>query len=267
LDKYRKSNLILWNEWTHINAASSLYRLKQFKQGENKLNPLEMEEVGDVKGKSMLHLQCHFGMDTLSWARHGAQVTGVDYSDEAIKLARSLSKELSIPAEFICCDIYDLPQHLDRQFDIVYTSYGVLSWLSDIPAWAKIAARFLKPGGVFYIAEFHPFSMQMDDNVNEPRLRYSYFNQEIEIFDVMGSYADRNAVCAIEDEYNWPYTLGGVVTALLQAGLKLEFLHEFPFTVYEQFRYLVKKDDHYWVLPKGTPEFPLMFSVRATKPE
>jgi SAM-dependent methyltransferase len=267
MNELSRNNLALWNEWTKINAASSLYRLEQFKKGENKLNPLEMDELGEVKDRTLLHLQCHFGMDTLSWAMLGAQVTGVDYSNEAIALAKSLSQELSIPAEFICSDIYDLTQVLDKQFDIVYTSYGVLSWLWDIPTWAKIAAHFLKPGGTFYIAEFHPFAMLMDDESSEARLRYKYFDKEPIAFDVKGSYADHGAACAVGTEYDFPYTLADVVTSLLQAGLQLEYLHEFPFTVFEQLPYLVKKDEHYWVLPEGTPEFPLMFSIRAKKPK
>lgn len=265
MDEYRKNNLALWNEWTRINAASSMYRLKEFKAGESSLTPLELAEVGDVKRRSLLHLQCHFGMDTLSWARLGARVTGVDFSDEAVNLARSLSSELKIPAEFIQCDLYDLPRHLDRQFDIVYTSFGVLSWLPDLTAWAQLAARYLSPGGFFYIAEFHPFAMVFDDSADEPRLNYSYFNQEVERYPVSGSYADPTAESKVKDEYNWPYTLGGVVTALLQAGLVPEYLHEHPYTVFPQLPYLVKKDRHYWVLPEGTPEFPLMFSIKARK--
>jgi 2-polyprenyl-3-methyl-5-hydroxy-6-metoxy-1,4-benzoquinol methylase len=266
MDQYRTNNLALWNEWTRINAASSLYRLDEFRHGENKLNPLEREEVGDVHERSLLHLQCHFGMDTLSWAMLGAQVTGVDFSDAAIKLARSLSAELALPARFICCDIYDLPQHLQEQFDIVYTSYGVLSWLSDLPAWAKLAASSLKPGGTFYIAEFHPAAMMFDDGSEEVRLRYSYFDTEVLKFDVQGSYADQSAECAVDTEYNWPYTLGGVINALLGAGLELEFLHEFPFTVYQQLPYLKQVDEFYWRQPEGQPLMPLMFSIRAHKP-
>ena len=267
MDSYRKNNLALWNEWTKINAASSMYRLHEFKAGENALNPLELAEVGDVKGRSLLHLQCHFGMDTLSWARMGAKVTGIDFSDEAIQLARSLSTELALPAEFIQCDLYDLPQHLDRQFDIVYTSYGVLAWLSDLDAWAKIAARFLKPGGFFYIAEFHPFAMVFDDESEDIRLRYNYFSQEVERFSVSGSYADTSAECEVKDEYNWPYTVSSVLNALLNAGLKPEYLHEHPFTVFRQLALLVQKDRYYWTLPDGIPQFPLMFSIKARKME
>ena len=167
MDKYTEANRALWDELTHINAGSELYQLEQFKAGENKLNPLERGEVGPVEGKTLLHLQCHFGMDTLSWARLGAQVTGVDFSPEAIKLAESLSQELGIPGRFICCDLYDLPEHLNQTFDIVYTSYGVLCWLRDLERWARLAASYLKPGGIFYMAEMHPTSLIFDESASE----------------------------------------------------------------------------------------------------
>jgi SAM-dependent methyltransferase len=265
MDEYRRSNRSLWNEWTHINARSTLYQLEEFKAGQNKLNPLERGELGEVAGKTLLHLQCHFGMDTLSWAMLGAQVTGIDFSDEAVALARSLSEELHIPARFICSDIYDLPQVLDETFDIVYTSYGVLSWLSDIPAWARLAARYLKPGGVFYMAEFHPFAFVFDDGADDLRVRYPYFETKMFEFPVQGSYADPAAQTETPTSYEWNYRLGEVLTSLIDAGLRLEFVHEHPFTVYQQLPFLVQGADGYFRQPDGRQDVPLMFSVRATK--
>jgi SAM-dependent methyltransferase len=265
MDEYRSSNRRMWNEFTHINARSALYQLEEFKAGQNKLNPLERGELGDVAGKMLLHLQCHFGMDTLSWAMLGAQVTGVDFSDEAVALARSLSAELHIPGRFICSDIYDLPQVLDETFDIVYTSYGVLCWLSDIPGWAKLAARCLKPGGVFYMAEFHPFANVFDDYAPELRFRYPYFEKQMMEFPVDGSYADPVAKMEPTTSYEWNFRIGEVLTSLLDAGLRLEFVHEHPFTVYQQLPFLERGADGYWHQPGGREDIPLMFSVRATK--
>ena len=159
--------------------------------------------MGDVAGKTLLHLQCHFGMDTLSWARLGAQVTGVDFSDEAIRLAQSLSQELNLPARFICSDLYELDSVLQEQFDVVYTSYGVLAWLPDIPSWARIAAARVKPGGFFYIAEFHPFAQVMDDGAEEYRVFYPYFAKDVMTFEVKGSYAEREAQVESKNEYGW----------------------------------------------------------------
>lgn len=264
--KYMDANREMWDEYVPIHAQSPFYRLEEFRQGENKLNPLERGEVGEVAGKSLLHLQCHFGMDTLSWARLGAQVTGMDYSEKAIALARSLSDELKLPAKFICCNLYDLPENLGGQFDIVYTSYGVLCWLNDIPRWAQIAASYVKPGGFFYIAEFHPFAMVFDDESTELRYRYPYFLEDALSFEVKGSYVDRNAPVQAEMDYEWQHTLGDIVSALVAAGLQIEFLHEHPFSVYEQLPCLQPDGTGYWRFPDGASPIPLMFSLKAAKP-
>ncbi len=142
------------------------------------LKDLEREEVGDVTGKSLLHLQCHFGLDTLFWARLGVNVTGVDFSETAIALAKSLAQEESLDATFVHSDLYDLPHVLSEQFDIVYTSYGVIGWLPDLQPWGSIIARFLKPGGFFYIAEGHPFMWLLDDTSSDFKVAHSYFSHD-----------------------------------------------------------------------------------------
>jgi SAM-dependent methyltransferase len=265
MDEYRRANRALWNEWTQIHARGNTYGLEDFKAGKNKLHPLEINEVGPVAGKSLLHLQCHFGLDTLTWARLGAQVTGVDFSDEAINLARSISAECAIPGRFICCDLYDLPNHLDDTFDIVFTSYGVLTWLPDLAAWAQLVARYLKPEGLFYIAEFHPTSYIFDETASELRITYPYFNPEVEAYPVQGSYADHEAVVHQPVEYGWTHTLGEVITSLIQAGLSLEFVHEFPFNIYKGFAFLEQADDGYWYLPGKAQTIPFLYSIRAVK--
>lgn len=164
MEKYFQANRKLWDSWIQLNAASASYDVAGFKQGKCTLLYIECEEVGDVKGKNLLHLQCYFGMDTLSWARRGANVMGVDFDERAITLARFLTNELKIPANFTCCNIYDLPQHLAGEFDIVFTSEGVLCWLPDLKRWAEIIAHFLKSNGFFYIHEFHPFEYIFDDS-------------------------------------------------------------------------------------------------------
>lgn len=263
--QFMQENRKMWDEYVAINSHSQLYDLDSFRQGAIKLNPLERSEVGDVKGKTLLHLQCHFGMDTLSWARLGAQVTGMDYSGEGIKLARKLSDDLRIPASFLCCNLYDLPDNLNEQFDIVYTSYGVLCWLNDIHRWAQIAASYVKPGGFFYIAEFHPFAMVFDDEAEEVKFRYSYY-EKLMSYDIAGSYADRGAMVSVKRDYEWNHTLGEIITALIEAGLRIEFLHEHPFTVYEQLPFLIPDGKGYWHFPEGAKPIPLMFSLKAIKP-
>lgn len=265
MDEYLRANRALWNEWAHINAASEFYHLEEFKSGGIRLNNIELQEVGDVAGKSLLHLQCHFGLDTLSWARLGAQVTGVDFSEEAIHLAQNLAGELHLPARFLCTDLYNLDTVLAEQFDVVFTSYGVLNWLPDIPRWAKIVADRVKQGGFFYIIEFHPFSMVLDDEADQYRLRYPYFMKDAMAFQVQGSYADRNASVQASIEYGWNHTLAEIITSLIDAGLTLEFLHEYPFTVYQQLPYLQADDQGLWQQTAEPAMAPLLFSLRAYK--
>ena len=230
------------------------------------LNPIELEEMGDVTGKSLLHLQCHFGMDTLSWARRGAKVTGVDFSDKAIDLARSLAKELGIAADFICSDIYKLSAVLDEKFDIVYTSAGVLCWLPDLKRWAEIISHFLKPGGFFYILEGHPFSGIFDDSpdATEPEVKYSYFHTpEPADWDPEGDYADPDAVVT-HGSYEWTHDMGDIINSLISSGLRIEFLHEFPVIPFKGLPFMEQDDNGFWRI-KGD-RIPLIFSLKATKP-
>jgi SAM-dependent methyltransferase len=166
MDEYRRTNLDLWNEWTRIHVASEFYNVEGFREGGSSLLPLELEELGNVAGKRLLHLQCHFGMDTLSLARMGAEVTGVDFSPEAIEAARRLAAEVDVDATFVQSDIYDLadvaPPEWDGAFDIVFVTYGAVEWLHDLRPWADLIARFLRPGGTFYMAKLHPFSGMLE---------------------------------------------------------------------------------------------------------
>ncbi len=150
MKKEFEANLKLWNELVDVHVKSKFYGLDDFKAGKSSLLPTEVEELGDVNGKTLLHLQCHFGMDSLSWARKGAIVTGIDFSDNAILKARELSKEIGVPATFIQSNIYDIPEIIKGKFDIVFTSYGTIYWLDDLMGWAKVIHHCLKSGGMFY---------------------------------------------------------------------------------------------------------------------
>ena len=269
VDRYMKANRALWDEWTQINYRSDFYGVDAFKAGLNKLRQYEMDEVGDVRGKELLHLQCHFGMDTLCWARLGARATGADFSEQGVEQARALASEVGISARFVCSDIYGLPEHLDGTFDIVYTSRGVLGWLPDIERWAQVAAHFVKPGGFFYITEIHPVAQVFDDEdgVAELRLRYPYFtHSEPFEFETQGSYADRNATVAQEVNYSWNHGLGEIVTALAAAGLRIEFVHEFPFVEWPVPFLQPASDGTYRLPPEHDGRLPLFFSLKATKP-
>jgi SAM-dependent methyltransferase len=227
--------------------------------------------VGDVTGKSLLHLQCHFGIDTLSWARLGARVTGADFSPAAIELARTLATELGFgDARFVRSNLYDLPAALEGEFDVVYTSRGVLGWLPDIAAWARVVAHFLAPGGTFFITEIHPVAQALDDENVRPgelRLAYPYWEHEEPLtFAVQGSYADRDADVGEHTEHGWDHGLGEIVTALIDAGLRIERLVEHPFLDWKV-DFLVEDEEGRWRLPADAGgELPLMFSLVATRP-
>ena len=262
LTEFFNTNKEAWNNKTPFHLKSELYDLDSFKEGRSSLNFIELEELGEVKNKTMLHLQCHFGQDSLSWTRMGAKVTGVDFSDEAIKAAKSLNDELNLDARFICSNIYDIENHLNEEFDIVYTSYGTISWLPDLKEWGRLVSRYLKPGGTFYIVEFHTVLWMFDDDFK--KFKYSYFNiAEIEE-EVEGTYADLKAPLK-QKQYGWNHPLCDVINSLVENGLQIEFLHEFPFSVYDVFPNSVKGKDG-WLRIKGFEDIiPMMYSIKAKK--
>jgi SAM-dependent methyltransferase len=265
------ANEALWNAWTAVHSSGDFYDLEGFKAGGVRIRPYEIELLGDVRGKTLLHLQCHFGIDTLSWARLGAQVTGADLSPDAIELAQRLALELGFPeARFVRSNLYDLPAALDGTFDIVYTSRGVLGWLPDIRAWAHVVAHFLAPGGRFFITEAHPVIQAFENEgvgAGELRLVYPYWeHREPLTFAVHGSYADPDADVGDLTEHGWDHGLGEIVTALIDAGLRIEKLIEHPFLDWKV-DFLVEDGAGKWRLPPGTAgELPLMFSLLAKKP-
>lgn len=271
MDEYTKINQDWWNEAAQVHAQGEAYKVQAFKEGMIKLHPLEREEVGDVTGKKLLHLQCHFGMDTLSWARLGAHVTGVDFADKAIEIARSVSRELHMDATFVCCNLYDLPNVLDAtgQFDIVYTSYGVIGWLPDLQPWGKIIAHYLKPGGFFYIAEGHPFMWVFDEKLTDFKIGYPYFSHAPIKDESSGTYAEKEATLEHTTTYGWNHTLSEIFGSLLSAGLTIDFFHEHQFCAWDCFpdmdmeqgqdRFMRFKD------PVKRELIPLMFSLKATK--
>jgi SAM-dependent methyltransferase len=265
------ANEELWNVWTAVHASGGFYDLEGFKAGGVRIRPYEIELIGDVAGKTLLHLQCHFGIDTLSWARLGARVTGADLSPDAIELARALADELGFPgARFVRSNLYDLPEALEGTFDIVYTSRGVLGWLPDIRAWGRVVAHFLAPGGTFFVTEAHPVIQAFENEGVKPgelRLAYPYWeHREPLTFAVKGSYADPSADVGDLTEHGWDHGLGEIVTALIEAGLRIEKLIEYPFLDWKV-DFLVDDGNARWVLPPGTAgELPLMFSLLAAKP-
>src|SRR5579883_209573 len=204
--KYTEANRGLWNGWAKLHKDSAFYDVPAFKAGQSTLKHVELKELGDVAGKRLLHLQCHFGLDTLSWARRGAIVTGVDFAPDSIAQAKALGEEIGVAAEFLVSDALDLPAELDNRFDIVFTSYGALPWLGDLNRWANGIARCLAPGGVFYMVEFHPFLDMLD--ANGEQIAGSYFGEgEPEHTVSVGSYAAPDFPFTHEN-YQWFHPLG-----------------------------------------------------------
>jgi SAM-dependent methyltransferase len=272
LDDYLKANLASWDEAVGVHVDSRMYDVAGFKAGRTSLHRIEIDELGPLVGDGtrLLHLQCHFGLDTLSWARRGATVTGVDFSGEGIATARSLAEELGLSqrATFVQSDLYRLPDALEGEFDVVFTSWGVLLWLGDLERWARIVAGYLKPGGTFYIAEFHPFAMVLaDDSTPEAlRVEYPYFmHGEPLRWDEDGDYADPEARLEHTVTYEWNHGFAEIIDSLLRSGLRFDFLHEFPYTLEGlPFAFLeMGADGHQRV--KGHPDFPLSFSLKMTK--
>jgi SAM-dependent methyltransferase len=263
-----RSNRTLWDRWTELHEGADFYDVEGFRHGETSLRSIELEELGgEVEGRRLLHLQCHFGLDTLSWARLGAEVTGVDLSPRAVELARRLGEEVGVEGRFLASDLYALPEVLDEpgSFDIVYTSYGVLDWLRDLRRWAEIVAFYLVPGGTFYLAEFHPLAFLLADDGRT--IEYPYFFGDDPVrTEERGSYA-RPGEESTGVSYVWPHGLGETVGALLAAGLRIEHLHEFPYSPYDCFPFTEELRPGHAVIPGMEGKVPLTWSLRATKPE
>ncbi|MHA1994111.1 MAG: class I SAM-dependent methyltransferase [Candidatus Hodarchaeales archaeon] len=270
MKEYIEANKKRWNELADVHFRGEFYNVEKFREGGISITDLEVKEVGSVKGKKLLHLQCHFGKDTLSWARLGAQVTGVDFSARAVALATQLSGEIDIDATFIQSEISNLKQTTlpAQSFDIVYTSHGAIYWLPELKTWADLITYYLKPGGFFYIAEGHPTAMIFDDENEEGfEVRYPYFHQEDPLdFDYDSSYASGDVKIKNTKEYGWIHDLGYIVNNLINSGLQIEFLREYPFTAWKMFPFLKEKDG-WWILPEKYQKIPLTFTLKAKKEE
>ncbi len=260
--KYFNVNKDTWNKKVAIHAKSEMYDIEGFKLGKSSLMPYEIKALGDVKGKSLLHLQCHFGQDTLSWSRAGAKCVGIDISDEAIKLASQLNNELNLDAEFVCCNVLDTSEYVKETFDIIYTSYGVIGWLPDLKPWAKMIAERLKVGGTFYIVEFHPILWMFDYLEGTPVMKYGYMQDEVIYEEYEGTYADQSSKM-VSKEYGWNHGLSEVVNALIEAGLQIDYLNEYDESPYDVFPDLIKQDNGMYAMKNQL--FPMLFEIKATK--
>lgn len=259
---YKEINKDLWNNKTDIHFNSEFYDNDTFIKGRSSLNPIELELLGDIKGKSVLHLQCHFGQDTISLSRLGAKTTGMDLSNKAIERANELATRTKADATFICCDIYDLTQYLDEKFDLVFTSYGTIGWLPDINKWAKIVSRYLKPNGKFVFIEFHPVIWMFDDNFKE--IKYNYFNDGPIIENNEGTYADKNAPIN-QKSVGWNHSISEVLSSLLQNGLEINSMKEFDYSPYNCFNGMVECEPQKFRIKHLENKIPIIYSIVANK--
>ena len=257
-----KINKQTWNERVAVHTQSDFYNLEAFRKGRSSLHCFELEALGNISGKTLLHLQCHFGQDTLSLSRLGALCTGIDFSEKAIVFAQDLNKELLLDATFICCNVLDTSNHVTQTFDIVFTSYGTIGWLPDLAPWAKMIAQRLKTGGTFYIVDFHPIAWMFDYTVTPAVMRYGYDQKQAIYEQYMGSYAAPKSNLDSK-EYGWNHSLSSVINALIGAGLSIESIEEHPQSPYNVFPSLERTDSGMYQMPNSL--YPLLFSIKATK--
>lgn len=259
---YIAINKKAWDNKTLVHAESDFYNLPGFLKGKSSLNSIELDILGNIAGKKVLHLQCHFGLDTLSMARLGANVTGVDFSVKAIEKATEIAKAINANARFICCDVYDLHNHLNEQFDIVFTSYGTIGWLPDLDKWAGVISHFLKPGGNFVFAEFHPVVWMFDNDFE--KIGYNYFKDAAIIETETGTYADTAA--PLENEMiTWNHSLGEVMGSLLNYNLVIKQFNEYNYSPYNCFRSAEEYEPGRYRIAHLGNKIPMLYSILAQK--
>lgn len=251
----------------HGQGSDSYYDINGFLAGGSSLNDRELAAVttaaGDVAGRDLLHLQCHFGLDTLSWARRGARVTGVDFSPVAVRRARELAGRAGLQAEFVESDVLTLPADLTGRFDVVFASYGVLCWVHSAQAWMRSAANCLRPGGALVLIDIHPL-VGMVDTVDPLVADFPYGGEQPHTFNSVNSYAVRGLDASVAQTVQWPHSLGEVVTAAAAAGLAVESLTEWFDE--DQDPKLVVGADGRARFPLGTEYLPTSYGIRARRP-
>ena len=268
MDEEMERNRTAWDLWADLHFDSPFYETEAFRAGRLTLPAFDREAVGDVTGQRLLHLQCHFGLDTLSWARLGADATGVDFSPRAIALATGLAKACALPATFVEANVLEVRKQVAGVFEKVVTTAGVLPWLADLNQWAEAIVQMLVPGGDFYLREFHPVVQVFTDqegSAENPRIAYPYFPTGSAVRETQaGSYGAADSPF-ITTTCEWPHPVAEVLQALIDAGLQIKAMREFPFTTYQAFEFLEQREDGYWYWPMAMKPLPLMYSISASK--
>ena len=262
MENYLEINKNSWNAKVEPHLKSDFYFVEEFLKGKSSLNPIELDLLGNIEGKTILHLQCHFGQDSISLSRLGAKVTGIDLSDKAIETAKDLAEKCGTDTEFICSDVYNLPNVLDQQYDIVFTSYGTIGWLPDLDQWAHVIHHFLKPGGQFVMAEFHPVIWMFDDDFE--RVGYNYFNEKPIVETYEGTYADRSADI-VQEYVMWNHSLAEVLQNLIKNNLEIQQFQEFDWSPYPSFKHIIEFEKGKWRVEKFGNKVPIVYAISAQK--
>ena len=258
-----EANRTAWNARALLHVKSAFYDVESFVAGRNSLSAIELDLLSGVSGKKILHLQCHFGQDTLSLARMGATVTGLDLSDTSIDEARKLTQRCGLKAEWVLSNVIDHRPELDGQFDIVFTSYGTIGWLPDLKPWAANIKQYLKPGGRLVLVEFHPVMWMYNNDLTY--VQYSYFNREAIVEEEQGSYAARNTDVKLSS-HCWNHDLGELLTALLNEGLRIDRFVEQDGSPHNAFANTVKGKDGLYRITGMEGKLPMVYGLLATRP-
>ncbi|MDH6254018.1 SAM-dependent methyltransferase [Chryseobacterium sp. H1D6B] len=262
MENYLEINKNSWNAKVEPHLKSDFYFLDEFLKGKSSLNSIELALLGDLKGKRILHLQCHFGQDSISLSRLGAEVTGIDLSDKAIETAKDLAYQCGTDTKFICSDVYDLPNVLEEKFDLVFTSYGTIGWLPDLEKWAGVIDHFLKADGKFIMAEFHPVVWLFDDDFEG--VKYNYFNEKPIVETYEGTYADFEAEI-IQEYVMWNHPLADVLQNLIKNKLEIKSFQEFDWSPYPCFKHVEEFEKGKWRISKFGNKIPLVYALEAQK--
>lgn len=258
-ENYLEVNKKLWNNRVDKHVKSDFYDMDSFINGRSSLNEIELNLIGNVAGKDILHVQCHFGQDSLSLARMGAKITGVDFSDKAVSRASQIASELKLDAQFICCNVLEMDKYINKKFDFVYASYGVIGWHPDLYQFMFQISKRLKPKGIFYLIEFHPVTWMFDENFT--KIEYSYFNLEPIIEEEIGSYADKESE-TLSRSYGWNHSFSEIFNALLKNNMRVLSFDEYDYSPYNLFPNTVKSQKGYQI--KGLEnKLPHIYSLSA----
>jgi 2-polyprenyl-3-methyl-5-hydroxy-6-metoxy-1,4-benzoquinol methylase len=272
VDQYRQANLQNWESRVLVQLATAGTGVQELVDDPAALSGVvayDTKLLGDLRGRRVIHLQCHIGVDALSLARLGAEVTGLDFSPTAIEAARELCARADVPARFVVSDVYEAPVALDgHTFDVVYTGVGALCWLPDIVGWARVVAALLAPGGQLFVRELHPVLFTLDDERTDDLLvvRYPYFNTaEPQFVTSSNSYEDPSVQLEAPQRYVWNHGLGEVVTALIDAGMRITKLVEHDESEWMALPSMVPTSGGRYALPPDRERIPLMYTLIAEK--